>query len=389
MEGEQEQYYTADGEYAEGEYNEGEYGEYQEGYEEGYEGGEMQEGEEVPEGYGEGYAEEDYNGAEQDNGEAHGVKRSAEEDDTPEVKRVRAALSEEAPGKNPVAELNEKLPGLEYKCLDSTGLVHAPMFTMQITVGGKVFEAQGTSKKKAKQICAVNALQYLAENNLNENSPSVRNSTRNPSGILNEIRPTSKYEFLEESEADGLRYYKMKLIVDDQEFIAKGRSKHLAKSYAAMEALKKIFDMKFIVPDFEQMPLFDGDEEDWKKYKKPKEALLFENRKPISELHSLYRPMPFDVLDNGEDVEPRFVCKLQIEGVSFTGKGRSRQFAKTLACLDALNYLKDNNLLEQKRAEAAVAREQRLAELKAEQEAAEQEAAEQAQAEGAAEEVGQ
>ena len=353
MEG--EQYYGEGGEYAvEGEYGEGEYGDYQQGYYGDYEG------QEVPQ---EGVAPQDDN---YDNGVTHGTKRSAE-DDGPDAKRAMV----ETPAKNPVAELNERLPGLEYKCLDTGAGVTSPVFTMQITVAGQVFEAQAGSKKKAKQICASAALQYLNDNNVNDAELSVRKASKNPTTILNEIRPHSKYEFIEETSEEGLRYYRMKLRVGDDEFIAKGRSKHLAKSYAAMEALQKLFNLQFNVPDFEQMPTFEGDESEWKKHKKVKEVILFEERNPISEMHSLYRPLPYEMTDLGNCAGvPRFKCKIDIEGTTFLGEGRSRQVAKTHACFDALTYLKEHGLLEPKRAEAAAAREARLAEIKAEQEAA-------------------
>ena len=298
------------------------------------------------------------------------TKRTPSEDKEIEDKLTAAAILDlSPPTKNPVAELNERLPGLEYKCVDTGGFVHAPMFTMQVTIGGQVFQAEANSKKKAKGVVAQAALAYINEGNFPEEEFKTKRASKNPTTILNEIRPHSKYEYLGELVDDGIRYYKMKLMVGEDEFNARGRSKHLAKSYAAMEALEKLFKLEFNVPDFEQMPTFEGNEEEWRKFKKVKPVILFEGRNPITELHSMYRPMPFDIKDLSTSTSKKYLCAVEIEGVIFRGEGTSRQAAKTLACMDALNYLKSRGLLEQKRAEAAAARELRLAELKREQEA--------------------
>ena len=47
------------------------------------------------------------------------------------------------PLKNPCLALNELKPGLEYKLMDKTGPVHAPVFKIAIELDGQTFSGEG------------------------------------------------------------------------------------------------------------------------------------------------------------------------------------------------------------------------------------------------------
>ena len=53
--------------------------------------------------------------------------------------------------KNALMQLNEMRPGLEYTVVSQSGPVHAPMFTMSVTVDGQVFQVG----YKSKSICVL------------------------------------------------------------------------------------------------------------------------------------------------------------------------------------------------------------------------------------------
>lgn len=66
-------------------------------------------------------------------------------------------------GKNPVALLNELRPGITYQIMEKSGPVHAPQFTMSITIDGQTYEGVGGNKKTAKAKAAENALRSFIQ----------------------------------------------------------------------------------------------------------------------------------------------------------------------------------------------------------------------------------
>jgi len=303
-----------------------------------------------------------------------GAKRAINADTNGEAKKLKnaagvpvAPLVEPDPDRNAVSELNMKVPGIEFRLLSMGGLIHAPLFTMQVTVAGKTFEAESNTKKKARMLAAQCALNYMEKNNITEEDETLRKTTpKNPTVILNEIRPHSKYEFVEDDEEEGKRMFLMKLTLDDHEYFGKGKSKAIAKALAACDALTKLCSITFKIPEDGTMPIYEGDNDLWLKYKKPRLNILFEDQNPINLMHQLYRPLPFEIEEKRED---DFRCKITVEGAMFHGAGGSRQVAKAYASLYALEMLRDRQLLETRKMEAAQQREIYLAELKARKEA--------------------
>jgi double stranded RNA-specific editase B len=241
-----------------------------------------------------------------------GVKRKAEDepDDQAEMeesgeegegddakkKSPRRKKRKKVPGprlpKNALMQLNEIKPGLEFKMVTQSGPVHAPTFTMSVTVNGQEFEGNGTNKKKAKQAAAEKALvsfvQFrnaseahlaMGRDVLNgdftldtdplvdqimmkfdpseEGGPQTNGSSqqsvksqlqaldKNPVMLLNEMKPGLKYEFVSETGESHSKNFVMSVGVDGKAFTGSGRNKKLAKARAAQVALSTLYDMDF------------------------------------------------------------------------------------------------------------------------------------------------
>ncbi|KAM4729122.1 double-stranded RNA-specific editase B2-like [Anableps anableps] len=65
--------------------------------------------------------------------------------------------------KNPLVQLNELRPGLQYEIVSESGPLHAPVFSVGVEVNGFHFEGRGTTKKQAKMRAAELALQSFIQ----------------------------------------------------------------------------------------------------------------------------------------------------------------------------------------------------------------------------------
>ncbi|XP_014671892.1 PREDICTED: double-stranded RNA-specific editase 1-like [Priapulus caudatus] len=65
--------------------------------------------------------------------------------------------------KNALVQLNEIKPGLQYALLTQSGPVHAPVFTISVSVNGELYEGSGPTKKKAKLCAAEKALRSFVQ----------------------------------------------------------------------------------------------------------------------------------------------------------------------------------------------------------------------------------
>ncbi|CAG2256189.1 ADARB [Mytilus edulis] len=227
-----------------------------------------------------------------------------------------------APPKNALMQLNELKPGLEFKFVSQTGLVHAPIFTMSVEVNGMAYEGASTTKKAAKLIAAEKALKSFVQfpnasdahkvlgpqiqgtdftsdvsidpqdtvffNNFeqanNQNGTPVatvpastngainaitKKSTvpinpdgKNPVMILNELRPGLKYEFVNEHGESHSKMFTMKVEVDKEVFEGTARNKRIAKARAAAAALFKIYKIDTCqAPDMQPVQRDDGSAE--------------------------------------------------------------------------------------------------------------------------------
>ncbi|XP_051011963.1 interleukin enhancer-binding factor 3 isoform X6 [Acomys russatus] len=224
------------------------------------------------------------------------MKRPMEEDGeekSPSKKKKKIQKKEEKAeppqAMNALMRLNQLKPGLQYKLISQTGPVHAPIFTMAVEVDGRTFEASGPSKKTAKLHVAVKVLQDMGlptgaegrdsskgEDSAEESDgkpavvapPPVVEAVSNPTSVfpsdgttegvkqqgpiltkhgknpvmeLNEKRRGLKYELISETGGSHDKRFVMEVEVDGQKFQGAGSNKKVAKAYAALAALEKLF----------------------------------------------------------------------------------------------------------------------------------------------------
>ncbi|XP_009990060.1 PREDICTED: interleukin enhancer-binding factor 3 [Tauraco erythrolophus] len=191
------------------------------------------------------------------------MKRPMEEDGeekSPSKKKKKIQKKEEKleppQAMNALMKLNQLKPGLQYKLVSQTGPVHAPIFTMSVEIDGSTFEASGPSKKTAKLHVAVKVLQDMglptgAEGkesgkgdesaNVKQQGPILTKHGKNPVMELNEKRRGLKYELISETGGSHDKRFVMEVEVDGQKFQGAGSNKKVAKAYAALAALEKLF----------------------------------------------------------------------------------------------------------------------------------------------------
>ncbi|XP_053320801.1 LOW QUALITY PROTEIN: interleukin enhancer-binding factor 3 [Spea bombifrons] len=211
------------------------------------------------------------------------------EDKSPSKKKKKIQKkdekSEPPQAMNALMRLNQLKPGLQYKLLSQTGPVHAPIFTMSVEVDDKTFEATGPSKKTAKLRVAVKVLQDMglptgleekeeeasaadeadqkaaaqasaqqadssqaetgspseqAEGS-KQQGPILTKHGKNPVMELNEKRRGLKYELISETGGSHDKKFVMEVEVDNVKFQGSGSNKKVAKAYAALAALEKLF----------------------------------------------------------------------------------------------------------------------------------------------------
>ncbi|KAJ8264039.1 hypothetical protein GJAV_G00144380 [Gymnothorax javanicus] len=232
------------------------------------------------------------------------MKRSIDEDDLSDdkspnkkKKKVQKKSTEEkaepAQAMNALMRLNQLKPGLQYRLVSQTGPVHVPVFTMAVEVEGKSYEASGPSKRTAKLHVAVKVLQDMglptgvevktadpvkteegatdgeanpqataaaAAATTDPSAPGAANSEaadlaeaarqqgpiltkhgKNPVMELNEKRRGLKYELVSETGGSHDKRFVMEVEIDGQKFQGTGSNKKVAKAYAALAALEKLF----------------------------------------------------------------------------------------------------------------------------------------------------
>ena len=219
-------------------------------------------------------------------------------------KRRRHGCSQAS--KNALMHLHELKPGLVFQMESQTGPVHAPVFTMSVTVNGEKYSGTGHNKQVAKQAAAKTALRgsfvqfrnssqtqqamggsqltsqdfseiadigtmhdfsdFLNSVPVGAGHPAASNgdavhrsssdsengviiySTKNPKVVLHQRRPESKYELLSESGSGHDKVFTMSVVVDEEKFEGCGRNKKMAKYHAAKVALGKAFSVQFPTP---------------------------------------------------------------------------------------------------------------------------------------------
>ncbi|XP_066473884.1 interleukin enhancer-binding factor 3 isoform X4 [Tiliqua scincoides] len=202
------------------------------------------------------------------------------------IELAREEKSEPPQAMNALMKLNQLKPGLQYKLVSQTGPVHAPIFTMSVEVDGITYEASGPSKKTAKLHVAVKVLQDMGlptgvegrergdesaeetdqkpvavatppivetvctpsaaspteqTENVKQQGPILTKHGKNPVMELNEKRRGLKYELISETGGSHDKRFVMEVEVDGQKFQGAGSNKKVAKAYAALAALEKLF----------------------------------------------------------------------------------------------------------------------------------------------------
>lgn len=180
--------------------------------------------------------------------------------------------SNKVAAKTPVALLHELYDKRDiaprYDLIQVEGKVHQPIFKYRLTVGQSIVTGCGQSKQKAKHSAAKSMLDKLVEakeSGLTDNAEvAVADLTRslitpyqqdygiegNPVGLLQEIcrthrMPLAIYIFSEQGLAHE-RSFSVKCLLDNGHRLTTtgcGKSKKLAKRYAANEMIKKVKEL--------------------------------------------------------------------------------------------------------------------------------------------------
>ncbi|XP_078092660.1 double-stranded RNA-binding protein Staufen homolog 1 isoform X5 [Mustelus asterias] len=260
---------------------------------------------------------------------------------------------------NELARFNKIQP--EYKLLNELGPAHAKVFTVQLTLGDQHWEAEGSSIKKAQHAAAAKA---LVETSLPKPPPRPpRNDSKNPDSVtptveLNALcmkmgkkptyRPIDPYPGLRPSynmlrnNAYPQRYfypfppvgpvtYQVELVIGNQQFQGKGRSRQAAKHDAAAKALKAL--QNETLPS--KLPTVNGKEPDDDDLNKSEISQVFEI--------ALKRNMPvnFEVIkESGPPHMKSFVTKVVVGEFSAEGEGKSKKISKKAAAIGVLEELK-------------------------------------------------
>ncbi|XP_075152294.1 double-stranded RNA-specific editase Adar-like [Haematobia irritans] len=183
--------------------------------------------------------------------------------------------------KNAVSILNELRPGLIYRLESQVGPSHAPFFTISLEIDGQKFLGQGCNKKFARNEAAKRALSsceftassktkrnindvemsYEADHQVNGKSslkrpfegseysqnPRKKFKTsnesvlhpKNPITLLNEIKPGLTYNLESQTGPSNSPNFVISIEIGGQKYVGQGRSKKIARSEAAAEALRK------------------------------------------------------------------------------------------------------------------------------------------------------
>lgn len=260
---------------------------------------------------------------------------------------------------NELARFNKIQP--EYKLLNELGPAHAKVFTVQLTLGDQHWEAEGSSIKKAQHAAAAKA---LVETSLPKPPPRPpRNDSKNPDSVtptveLNALcmkmgkkptyRPIDPYPGLRPSynmlrnNAYPQRFYypfppvgpvtyQVELVIGNQQFQGKGRSRQAAKHDAAAKALKAL--QNETLPS--KLPTVNGKEPDDDDLNKSEISQVFEI--------ALKRNMPvnFEVIkESGPPHMKSFVTKVMVGEFSAEGEGKSKKISKKAAAIAVLEELK-------------------------------------------------
>ncbi|KAJ8279730.1 hypothetical protein COCON_G00067960 [Conger conger] len=260
---------------------------------------------------------------------------------------------------NELARFNRIQP--QYKLLHEQGPAHSKIFTVQLCLGEQLWEAEGTSIKKAQHSTASKALNESTLPRPSPRSPRV-DINSNPGSItptveLNGLamkrgepaiyrpldpKPMPNYRanynfrgmFNQRYHYPVPKIFYVQLTVGTSEFIGEGRTRQAARHNAAMKALQALRDEP-IPPKAPQRAEEKNEVEETSDANKSEISLVYEI--------ALKRNMPvsFEVLkENGPPHMKSFFTRVTVGEFSGEGEGNSKKLSKKRAALSVLQDLK-------------------------------------------------
>ncbi|XP_068613549.1 double-stranded RNA-binding protein Staufen homolog 2-like [Brachionichthys hirsutus] len=260
---------------------------------------------------------------------------------------------------NELARFNRIQP--QYKLLNERGPAHSKIFTVQLTLGEQVWEAEGTSIKKAQHSTAAKALDESILPRPAPRSPKV-DINSNPGSItptveLNGLamkrgepaiyrpldpKPMPNYRanynfrgmFNQRYHYPVPKIFYVQLSVGSHEFIGDGRTRQAARHCAAMKALQALRNEP--IPERPpQNPEEKGDPEEGTDASKSEISLVYE----IALKRNL--SVNFEVLkESGPPHMKSFLTRVTVGEFSAASEGNSKKLSKKRAALSILHELK-------------------------------------------------
>ncbi|XP_061877061.1 double-stranded RNA-binding protein Staufen homolog 2 isoform X1 [Entelurus aequoreus] len=249
----------------------------------------------------------------------------------------------------------------QYKLLNERGPAHAKIFTVQLTLGEQVWEAEGTSIKKAQHSTAAKALTESVLPRPMPRSPKV-DINSNPGSItptveLNGLamkrgepaiyrpldpKPLPNYRacynfremFNQRYHCPVPKVFFVQLSVGSHEFVGEGRTRQAARHNAAMKALQALRNEP--IPERPQQdPEGKVESEEGADASKSEISLVYE----IALKRNL--TVNFEVLkESGPPHMKSFLTRVTVGEFSAEGEGNSKKLSKKRAALSILQDLK-------------------------------------------------
>ncbi|XP_051537766.1 double-stranded RNA-binding protein Staufen homolog 2 isoform X4 [Myxocyprinus asiaticus] len=260
---------------------------------------------------------------------------------------------------NELARFNRIQP--QYKLLNEKGPAHAKIFTVQLCLGNQVWEAEGSSIKKAQHSTATKALTESSLPRPPPRSPKADVSNSNPGSItptveLNGLamkrgepavyrpldpKPVPNYRanynfrgmFNQRYHYPVPKVFYVQLMVGNNEFIGEGRTRQAARHNAAMKALQALKNEP--IPERPPQCPEEKETEENSDASKSEISLVYE----IALKRNL--TVNFEVLkESGPPHMKSFLTRVTVGEFSAEGDGNSKKLSKKRAALSILQELK-------------------------------------------------
>ncbi|KAI7792844.1 double-stranded RNA-binding protein Staufen-like protein 2 [Triplophysa rosa] len=259
---------------------------------------------------------------------------------------------------NELARFNRIQP--QYKLLNEKGPAHAKVFTVQLCLGNQVWEAEGSSIKKAQHTTATKALSESSlprppprspKADINSNPGSITPTVelnglamkRGEPAIYRPLDPKPIPNYRANYNFRGMfnqRYhypvpkvFYVQLTVGNKEFIGEGRTRQAARHNAAMKALQALKNEP--IPERPPQCSDENDDEENSDASKSEISLVYE----IALKRNL--SVNFEVLkESGPPHMKSFLTRVTVGEFSAEGEGNSKKLSKKRAALSILQELK-------------------------------------------------